>query len=380
MKKLILILTVLFISTIAIAQELDKKTKVEKSYYYTYSGVFHGNLFDNNLLGLRSVDNFGLTVLGGKYTLDLAGTTINSYLNLFDDGTTSQILVGGGVGVIPVWGANLPTAVTIGSKYIYRVDGTDVPDADVENDITINSSNEITALSYRGVLNASDGTPDSVLVIDANGNVGILRGTISPTVSRLLDVINLDAASEVRIMGGTGNWGATLNLTADGADDVDDVWTIVNVGAGRLLFRNNDVSMMEFLAAETVVNQTGIDRDFRIETDNEDSAFVVDGATGIASYEAGINTAKINFFADAQGSDSYVVTLPGVKLTVGIVVYFTANTVNTDGATLALNGYATAAILKLHDQALITNDIEAGQFVQVGWDGSNWQMLSPVAN
>ena len=46
------------------------------------------------------------------------------------DGTTSQILVGGGAGSAPVWGTDIPTAVTIGSKYVYRADGTDIPIAD----------------------------------------------------------------------------------------------------------------------------------------------------------------------------------------------------------------------------------------------------------
>ena len=94
MKTLILTLTMLFISTIATAQELDKKAKVEKSYYYTYSGAFHGNLFDNNFLGLRSVDNFGLTVLGGKYTLTQTGAQIDAIHGRNDPTFTGLINIG----------------------------------------------------------------------------------------------------------------------------------------------------------------------------------------------------------------------------------------------------------------------------------------------
>jgi hypothetical protein len=57
-------------------------------------------------------------------------------INVIDDGLTTEILVGGGAGVAPVWGTDLPTAVTIGSAYIYRVDGTDIADADVVDTIT----------------------------------------------------------------------------------------------------------------------------------------------------------------------------------------------------------------------------------------------------
>ena len=36
--------------------------------------------------------------------------------------------------------------------------------------------------------------------------------------------------------------------------------------------------------------------------------------------------------------------------------------------------------LKQHDVPLVTNDIEAGSIVVVVFDGTNWQMVSPVAN
>ncbi|MBW2342495.1 MAG: hypothetical protein JRF53_00520 [Deltaproteobacteria bacterium] len=58
------------------------------------------------------------------------GTALVGAGTVWDAGATTEILVGGGPGSDPVWGANIPTAVTIGAKYIYRADGTDVPIAD----------------------------------------------------------------------------------------------------------------------------------------------------------------------------------------------------------------------------------------------------------
>ena len=53
---------------------------------------------------------------------------------------------------------------------------------------------------------------------------------------------------------------------------------------------------------------------------------------------------------------------------------------NTDGATLEITDVGDVdAILKNHDVELATGDIEAGQFIQCGWDGSNWQIISPLA-
>lgn len=65
------------------------------------------------------------------YGLLAAGTTATgAHQTLATAGAATEILVGGGAAALPAWGTNIPTAVTIGSKYIYRADGTDVPIAD----------------------------------------------------------------------------------------------------------------------------------------------------------------------------------------------------------------------------------------------------------
>lgn len=85
--------------------------------------------------------------------------------------------------------------------------------------------------------------------------------------------------------------------------------------------------------------------------------------------------------ADSVGTDSYAITLspaPAGYVT-GMVVNFKAGTSNTGGATLNVNGLGALAILKLHDQALITGDIESGQIVTVVYDGTQFQMQSQIA-
>jgi len=89
----------------------------------------------------------------------------------------------------------------------------------------------------------------------------------------------------------------------------------------------------------------------------------------------------INFAADAQGDDDYEISLSGVTaLTTGMMVIFTATTANTEGATLEITEVGDLdAILKMHDTALATGDIEAGQVVVCVFDGTNWQMTSQIA-
>ena len=61
------------------------------------------------------------------YGLIAAGTTATGAQQTLAAGLTTQILVGGGTGALPAWGADIPTTVTIGTQYIYRATGTDVP-------------------------------------------------------------------------------------------------------------------------------------------------------------------------------------------------------------------------------------------------------------
>ena len=80
-------------------------------------------------------------VAGLTYGSD--GSITDAELLTIDDGAITEVLIGGGAGLVPVWGADIPTAVTLGTKYIYRADGTDVPDADVADDISITNISQV---------------------------------------------------------------------------------------------------------------------------------------------------------------------------------------------------------------------------------------------
>lgn len=95
-----------------------------------------------------------------------------------------------------------------------------------------------------------------------------------------------------------------------------------------------------------------------------------------------VQDSKYTYAADAEASDTYVITLtpaPAAYAT-GQVFSFKANTANTGAATLNVNALGAKTIKKLHDQDLATGDIEAGQIVLVVYDGTNFQMLSQLAS
>lgn len=91
------------------------------------------------------------------------------------------------------------------------------------------------------------------------------------------------------------------------------------------------------------------------------------------------------FAADAGSTDAYVVTFsPAIAgYVTGQTYRFKANTANTTAATLNINGLGAKTIKKAAGGVttdLATNDIRAGQWVDVIYDGTNFQMQSLLGN
>lgn len=85
--------------------------------------------------------------------------------------------------------------------------------------------------------------------------------------------------------------------------------------------------------------------------------------------------------ADAGASDDYAITVTGVSAyATGQVFVFKANTANTGAATLNVNSLGAKTIKKNYNSDLASNDLVANQMVKVIYDGTNFQLLSPVSN
>jgi len=84
---------------------------------------------------------------------------------------------------------------------------------------------------------------------------------------------------------------------------------------------------------------------------------------------------------DAGASDTYAITVtPTIgAYFIGMMVMFKANTANTGAATLNVNTIGAITIKKNRDADLATGDIEASQWVMVVYDGTNFQMISHLA-
>lgn len=90
----------------------------------------------------------------------------------------------------------------------------------------------------------------------------------------------------------------------------------------------------------------------------------------------------IGIFTAAGSANAYTGTLTPAITSVanGLMVTMVANFTNTASATLNLNAIGAVTIKKLGATNLASGDIVSGQLVQLQYDGTNWQMLSPTAN
>ena len=105
-------------------------------------------------------------------------------------GLTTQILVGGGAGTNPAWGTDLPTAVTIGSGYIYRASGTDVAVADGG---TNKSSWTLYSIPYASgtttIGEIAISTAGKVLAVNAGANGYIWASSLTNPMTNVGDMI-----------------------------------------------------------------------------------------------------------------------------------------------------------------------------------------------
>ena len=130
------------------------------------------------------------------------------------------------------------------------------------------------------------------------------------------------------------------------------------------------------------------------DASGKQEAFVqpcVDGVDGRMCLSATAPTSDSNDWIVTQGNNSCVDSVGtdsyGCSVSPSIGAYADGHaykakvgTANTGAATLALNGLSALAIKKLNDQDLATGDIEAGQWIEVQHDGTDFQLQSQLAS
>ena len=208
----------------------------------------------------------------------------------------------------------------------------------------------------------------------------ILDGSKSPTGFKLSTRLGYELAG---IVGARSFADATARDTAITAPSAGDFVYLVSTGTAWLYLAGawTEVgSVSTPNASETAAGKV------QVATTAESIAGTNTGTTGalLVPHPSDIgknvqNNAHI-YGASAVGSDSYAITVTPAPAAyaAGQKFTFKADVANTGAATLQVNALAAIAIKKDVSSALSTNDILAGQIVEVEYDGTNFQLSTPA--
>ena len=262
-------------NTIAGLSALTANDVVEIVVYDVFS-VFSGNVNSDFSIGGN------LTVTG---TVDINGGAV--------DGTT--------IGAASASTGAFTTISASGNVDFngdLDVDGTtnlDVVDIDGAVDMasTLQVDGAITSSAGATITTADNTAQLTLKSTDADAGVGpvleLVRDSGSPADSDLLGAINFIADDD----GGNATTFASVSTQiGDASDGSESCGLQIKAMSGGSL-----VSRADFLVSETVFNNGSIDLDFRVETDNDDNAFFVQGNTG----DIGISTNSPSTFSAGNG-------------------------------------------------------------------------------
>jgi len=395
---------------------------IDKNYTHFYGSNFSGNeagIFSSTPIIVSSGTSDAIVVTGANcllenFTIDGGASTVG------DDGLRLEALTVvrnvavirmGGNGIRMGQDSNNMNGWILQNIFTFKNDSSGVyihdagPGSDANAGVAFYLFSKDNGLDGLRIENAFD---NQFYMLRCDGNTGYGIKLMSGAKANFIPFPYLEANT---IGTGIMDSGANQNFIFGTRQGTSDGWTdngTDNVIMGRenslndmYMFKGNVAFDSLFIADQPFLNsglwqfyKEAATRNLIIQKHTTANANViiksqVSGTTDLVIEDGGIAiqggslivNGTYNFAADAQADDDYEVSIPNITaLTAGLEVTFTATTANTGGATLEITAVGDLdAILKMHDQALATNDIEAGQVVTVVFDGTNWQMTSQIA-
>ena len=160
---------------------------------------------------------------------------------------------------------------------------------------------------------------------------------------------------------------------------------VVNVGSdatGDMYYRNAGVLTRIAIGTDNqILKLNGTTPNWETESvlfvNNEDIAY---GSGNKTVTQTGFQNNAERYAADAGANDTYVITLSPAPISykTGMVVYFKANTANTEACTLNVNSLGAKTIKKGLSTTLADGDIAAGMFCTVIYDGTDFILQNPT--
>lgn len=288
-------------------------------------------------------------------------------------GASTTMLVGGGVGLPSVWtsatGSGSPVRAT--SPTLTTPDlGT--PSAGILTNCTgtasgltagnvttnANLTGAITSIGNTTSLGSSSFTLAQLNTAVSDANVAV----VSASNTFLAD----QTIRSILTLGEAGVNGGELNLITDTTAIKTQLIGNAATTDKTIEFPDASGTVALIAATQTLTNKT------------------ISGASNTLTLTVDQVNAGV-FAADAGANDTYTATLspaPSAYVT-GNHYRFKANTANTGAATINLNSLGAKTIVKVAGgitTTLADNDIRAGQWVDLVYDGTNMQMQSTLGN
>lgn len=166
--------------------------------------------------------------------------------------------------------------------------------------------------------------------------------------------------------------GQTFTFKATNANTTASTLNVNGLGVKTIKKASgNDLVSGDIISGQLVV----------VEYDGTNFQLLSDVAPDTASKIAVQNSSYV-YAASSAGTDTYAITVtptPSAYVT-GQVFYMKADVSNTGAATLNVNGLGATPILRSDGSALADGDIATSAIIEVIYNGTNFYMLSPVAN
>jgi hypothetical protein len=247
-------------------------------------------------------------------------------------------------------------------------------------------------------------TPTAHAASHTNGTDDIQSATASQkglaTATQITKLDGIEAAADVTDAGNVGSSinGASAVTTLNDTDKVPVTvaGTLSNIAYSALKTLLNAIYALKGATTSSGLTMgtgkllgrgtagTGAIEEITLGTNLSFSGTTLNAAGGGGGVSTD-DTRLVAFAADTGSTDAYAATLSPApsSYTTGAHYRFKANTANTGAATINFNSLGAKTIVKAAGgitTALADNDIRAGQWVDLVYDGTNMQMQSTLGN
>jgi hypothetical protein len=342
-------------------------TTVAISVSGTYQSMY-GTLMARRLIIYNpSLLTWNLLPLSGDMSVDIDGVvtanpltvTKNTAIQTLTNKTLTSPIINGGT-------VNDITALSVLGNVDITGDLTITGDTTIVNTTNLTVTDKLLTINKGGIAATStgieierNGTIVGYIKVDAIGDSYLLKApdgsilTLSTTANKTLTI--------------AGN----LNVESD-SNINQDLTTNSNTVEFSGLTVSNSLVMNGELSGTYFKNENNL---------ASNSPTAVPSQASVKSYVDSQTAATgITYATSSTGTCDYQIGVANFSgYTAGQVFIFKADVSNTGASTLAINTSTGVAIKKVYNKALIAGDILAGQLVEVVYDGTNFQMLTPAS-